>query len=366
MLSIGFLTSLLLYTDMQSSFDPWETRAANEPEIAQFFNEHYHRAQLYSPFTDQLLPVFAKEHGYEYEAAFGIKESWAQWSELQPYILRDAQGNRLYMDFACDGARCSQWADDIGNPRVRAIKLERIRASVSKGYKGLWLDNVDFVKPSGEFAVANANGDFVRPIDPRTNAPMTNADWNRYYAEWLEMVRQAFPDVEIAHNSLWFAVRDEYVIRQHLAADYINMERGFLDYNRKPGGGAFGFDTFMAYIDWVHSLGRKIIFDTKGPQGTGNPITDKEFDFALASYWLAREPGDMLGIDDPARMAPDSFAREFNIDLGEPKAGFYKDGEIYRRKYACGSVSVDPANWAGVVDVCPAQPENVRIDPWFM
>ncbi len=344
---------------MQSSFDEWGERAAREPQVAEFFRDHYHRAQVYSPYADRILSVFAAEHGYEYEAAFGIKESWAQWPELQAYILRDAQGNRLYMDFACNGTRCSQWADDIGDPRVRAIKLERIRDSVNKGYKGLWLDNVDFVKPNGSFPTANSRGDFVRPIDPRTKQPMTNANWNRYYAEWLELIRKEFPDIEIVHNSIWYASWDSYVERQHLAADYINMERGFLDYNRKPGNGSFGFDTFMAYIDRVHSLGRKIIFDTKGPQGTGNPITEQEFDFALATYSLSREPGDMLGIDDPQRIAPDSWSPKLDRDLGEPLGPFFKEGEIYRRQYQCASVVVDPAAWTSRIDSCPNPPTEL-------
>ena len=330
MLLALYFTGLLFYTDMQSDFDQYVVE-----ENAAFFNEHYHRAQMYSPFADRALDWFGRERAHEYEAAIGSKDTWDDWVAYEPYILRDADGNKLFFNFACSGGTCTQYADDIGSGAWRSLRLTRFQDSTDRGYPGFWIDNVDFARPNGRLPTVNGNGEFVRPINPRTGEEMINAEWNMYFAEWMELVRSAFPDAEIAHNSVWYAVRDQYVERQHLAADYINLERGFVDYGLVPGTGTYGFDTLLAYLDWVHSLGLKLIIDPDK-----KPLSEAEFVYSLATYFLIREPGDMLAVEDNQYRAPDSWDTRLETDLGAATGPRYRVGDEYRRDYACGQVIV--------------------------
>src|SRR4030095_9565635 len=112
--------------------------------------------------------------------------------------------------------------------------------------------------------VSNGNAQPVAPRDPRTGTTMTEADWRRYMAEFLEQIRAAFPQKEIVHNAIWFSPRsDPYVQRQYLAADVIAPERGGNDSGIVKGTGTFGFETFLGLIDWLHQNNRAIWLDAE-------------------------------------------------------------------------------------------------------
>jgi len=53
--------------------------------------------------------------------------------------------------------------------------------------------------------VSDGDGNFVNPIDSYVNVPMTLSNWRRYMANFLERIRRELPEIEILHNSLWFA-----------------------------------------------------------------------------------------------------------------------------------------------------------------
>jgi len=209
------------------------------------------------------------------------------------------------------------------------------KSLIQNNYRGLFLDNLNMATPDGKLSISNGAGDFVRPVDPDTNQPMTNDKWNMCMADWVELVRDTFPAAELTHNNLWFAVRDDAVRRQHLASDYIHLERGFIDYGMVAGDGIFGFDTFLDYIDWVHSLGRKVILG----QDDGF-MTQQEFSYSLAAYFLVREDGDMFGINDPNRVLPGSWDPDLDLDLGLPLGPRRDNGDSYTRDFECGSVTV--------------------------
>ena len=128
---------------------------------------------------------------------------------------------------------------------------------MDQGYAGIFIDDVNM-----EMKVSNGNGDFTRPIDPRTGQPMSDTDWRRYVAEFTEQIRAAFPDKEIIHNSLWWMDHnDPYVQRQVAAADYVELERGFNDTGITGGTGQWSYENYLAYVDWLHSLGKGAVYE---------------------------------------------------------------------------------------------------------
>src|SRR4029077_18757723 len=115
-------------------------------------------------------------------------------AEHPEWILKDANGNRLYIPFGCRNGSCPQQADDIGNPAYRAWWIAQARTRVGKGYRGLFVDDVNLA-----LKVGDGTGLAVPPRDARLGRAMTVTDWRQYMAEFTEQIRAALPGIEIVH-----------------------------------------------------------------------------------------------------------------------------------------------------------------------
>ena len=317
------------FVDANAGFSTWLDQPTEDEK--QFMREHYYRMQTYAPHFDSRLSWYA--NAWEYQDAYAMHLSGSLWAEHPEWVLKDADGNYLYIPFGCNGNTCPQYAGDIGNPAFRAHWIDTQRVTLQAGYIGLWIDDVNMAS----IKVGNGSGKSVTPIDPRTGQPMTLADWRRYFAEFMEDIRAAFPAAEITHNVHWWAdISDASVARQLLAADYINLERGITDGGITKGTGKFSFETFIALVDWLHARGRQVILDDDDDTG------DQERDYELAFYHLVSNGGDLLGADgDRSRMTPGNFWSGYSLDLGAAAGGHYRWNELFRRDFACGMVLVN-------------------------
>jgi hypothetical protein len=318
------------FVDAKSDFDVWTSSPPNSQKA--FMRANYYRMQTYSSYFDARLAWYP--NAWVYKDAYALKPHWSVTIQNPDWILKDASGNQLYIPFGCDGVSCPQYAADFGNPAFRNWWLDSLADRLSRGYIGVWIDDVNLA-----WRVGDANGDFVQPIDPRTGAEMTWTDYQRYFAEFMEAVRVQFPDVEIAHNVIWSAGaaewNDQYIRRQILAADYINLERGVTD-GLSGGGGTFGFESFLGYVDWVHSLGRNVILDDD------DSVTATERDLELAVYFLINNGNDLIGADgDRGRMNPLNFWEGYNTYLGDALGDRYIEDSLFRRDFECGVTVVN-------------------------
>ena len=199
----------------------------------------------------------------------------------------------LYIPFDCDGGSCTQYAGDIGNPHFRAHWIAEAKQQAAR-YRGIFVDDVNL-----EFRVSNGAGEDVVPRDPRTGAPMREADWRRYMAEFTEQVRAAMPNKEIVHNALWFTgTSDPFVRRQVDAATHVELERGVNDPGL-GGGGQFGYESFLGYIDWLHGRGKGVVLDSYAD-------TRAEVEYELASY---SSPADAIRSAPPGAPLPATGGR---------------------------------------------------------
>ena len=108
-------------------------------------------------------------------------------------------------------------------------------------------------------------------------------------ADFMAQIRRALPGAEIVHNALWFAGDDDpQVRRQLLAADLIEIERGFEDAGLTGGDGRYGFGTLLGFIDRRHADGQGVILD-----GGARSATQRMY--GLASYFLVSSGRDALG-----------------------------------------------------------------------
>ena len=130
------------------------------------------------------------------------------------------------------------------------------RKSLSLGYKGIFIDDVNLVMNLTD------GRNQLTPIDNNTGLPMTQQAWEKYFASFLTEVRQAFPSVEICHNAIWFAgnadpTHDPYLTQQIKAANYINFERGFADSGLTGDDGFWSIQNLFRLTDAIHNLGTR-------------------------------------------------------------------------------------------------------------
>lgn len=316
----------------ESSFDRF-TKAPSAEQQA-WMRDHYWRMRAYAPYFDARLSWYA--NAWAYQDAYAIYRGSEVAEQHPDWILEDGRGNKLYIPFGCSGGACPQYAGDFGNPEFRAWWIENARARMAKGYRGLFVDDVNM-----DFRVGNGSGSFVAPQDPRTGTAMTEAAWRRYMADFMEEVRAALAGKEIVHNAIWYAGcgaaagscwSDPSIRRQLLASDYIELERGVNDSGITGGGGRWGYETFMARIDWLHSQGKGVIFDSDAEDAEAR-------EYGLASYFLVSNGNDALGNDIGG--TPEDWWSGYDVDLGAPRGPRYEAGGLLRRDFERGYVLVN-------------------------
>jgi hypothetical protein len=297
---------------------------------------HYARMLVYAPYFDNRLQWYPD--GLVYVDTYAIYEHSALAKNHPEWIMRDRKGHKLYIPWNCHFGRCDQFAGDFSNPAFKAYMIDNMRDILSKGYKGLWLDDVNLT-----WRVSDGNGKFVNPIDQNTGINMTLSDWQRYFADYMEAVRSTFPNIEIAHNAIWHAntqsTENAAITRQIKAADYINLERGGSDTGLISGDGDFGFQTFLDYIDYVHSLGSHVILMDYG-------TTAQQRNYGLATWFLVSQGHDLMSSNQIGWSAPNHLWSGYSLNLGAAKGSRYSWHGLLRRDFACGMVLLNQSKIA--------------------
>jgi Hypothetical glycosyl hydrolase family 15 len=308
----------------ESSFDVY----TQNPSAAQkqFMTSRYWRMRTYSPYFNSRLGWFSNAWVYRDSQAIYNPSSLA--TQHPDWILRDKNGNKLYIQFGCSGGTCPQYAADISNPDFRADWIAGARAQLAAGYKGLFVDDVNMVARTG-----NGSGAYVPPVDPRTGLEMTDAVWQKYMADFMVQVRSALPGIEIVHNALWPVPDTSADVQRELnAADYIELERGFNDSGITGGTGYWGFQKMAAFIDHRHAAGKGVILDGYADTPAGRM-------YGLATYFLVNNGRDALAND--AYGTPDNWWKGFETELGDPVGPRYQSGGVWRRDFARGTALVN-------------------------
>ena len=315
-----------------SAFDPYTQNPT--PAQIDWMRAHYARMLTYTPYFDARLAWFP--NAWVYKDLYAIYVGSTLATQHPEWILRDAGGNKLYIPYGCSGGTCPQYAADPGNAAFRAYWIQQATTTLAAGYRGLFVDDVNLFLSR----VGNGSGQAVVPIDPRTGAPMTEADWRRYLAEFTEQIRTAFPQKEIVHNAIWYVgVSDPYVQRELVAADVVCLERGVNDSGIVRGGGTYGFDTLLAYIDWIHAHARSVWF--LAGAGTANAR-----EYGLAAYFLVSTGTDALG-NDPGG-TPGDWWPGYDVSLGSPIGARYAWNGVIRRDFTGGTVLLNEPGSATV------------------
>ena len=315
--------SVELYVYAKSGFDEY-TKNPSERDRA-WMRDHYEFMAVWSPYFDSRLSWFS--NAVEYSDIMGLKDL-----EQPEWVLRNSSGDFLYVDFACSGGKCPQYAADIGNPAYRRWFISHLKGQVAKGYSGVFLDDVNM-----SWRISDGTND-VEPIDPRTGKTMTLDSWRRYMADFVEQIEREVSGIAV-HNPIWAADSPDFddpsVVRQLAAADWVQIEHGFNDQGLKGGNSRFSVRNLFAYVDWVHSLGTKVMWLEE------DGGSDAKHESNLAAYLLTYAPGDVISTEDWAAIAPDTIWEGYLLELGAPLGARTLSEGLFRRQFQHGIVLVN-------------------------
>jgi len=284
---------------------------------------HYWRALAYPPYFDSRLSWFPD--AWAYKDLYAIYTDSPLVTAHPEWILRDADGNPLYIPFACSDGTCPQYAGDPGNPDFRANWIAEMAGILAKGYRGMFVDDVNML-----LRVGDGTGQAVAPVDPRTGTQMTPSQWRRYIGQFAAEIRVAFPQAEIVHNAIWYAGHDDPDIQRELRnADVVNLERGVNDEGLRGGSGRFGLETFFAHVDWLHTRGLSVVFDADADD-------DRPREYGLAAYFLISSGSDGLGNESGG--TPADWWPGYDVSLGDDLGPRYAWNGLLRRDFARGTV----------------------------
>ncbi|MFT4034387.1 MAG: putative glycoside hydrolase [Patulibacter sp.] len=314
---------------LRSDWDSWLVNA--DADRRAFVRQHFWRVSTTTPFYDQFLawspPTLVYKDLYAiYREDTGTLESHPEW------VLKDAAGNPLYIDWGCNPGPCPQYAGDIGSPSFRSTWIAQAKEALAKGYSGLWIDDANV-----DIRVGDATGAQAYPVDPRTGQQMTYLNWRRYIAEFLEQIRREIPGTQLVANVLWFGGTpvgrdsDPLISRAYGAVDRLNLERGFNDDGLTAGYAprdTFSTDAFMQFIDRMHDRDIPVTLDSAG-------VGVAAWEYNLAGFFLVDQGIDAVGemalpagqwwagwdvrigaaLDERTRRSDGVFTREFQHGL---------------------------------------------------
>lgn len=296
--------ALDIYVMAKTAFNGWTSGGHWD-----WMNTHYDSMVVWEPYWDSRLASYSDVTVYRDSYAIKVNTDKDSRSVDHPeWILRDAADNPAYIPFGCSSG-CPQFAADVGNQAYRDDWIATIQSWVDKGYRGLFIDDVNYL-----WRFSDVNGGDIEPIDPRTGEVLTLGDWQRYMTEFLEQVRATFPDIEIWHNAIWYAdspgFANPLIDRQIRAADVIQLERGMNDNGLKSGTSKFGMQTFMGFIDRVHANGANVgLLDENAVDATGQW-------YNIAGGLLVNDGGDHVTTEDWELIAPTGLFPGYLTDLG--------------------------------------------------
>jgi Hypothetical glycosyl hydrolase family 15 len=305
-------------------------RYTNSPTPAQqqWIRTHFARMVVFSPYFDDKTSWYP--NGLVYANLYGIPRESPILRDHPEWALHNLRGDPLYIPWGCAQGVCPQYAGDIANPEFRTWWIRQTEATLSRGYLGLWIDDVNM-----EFRVSDGNGNQVQPVDFTTGRLMTWPLWRNHVAGFVEQIRKAFPNVEIVHNAIWFAgpagVRDAdpAIQRQILAADNLNIERGIAsDANLTGGAGMWSLSALFKFIDRVHALGRGVTLGEYALDRTAQ-------EYALAGYFLISSGTDRFS---DAATNPDHWWQGYDVELGRPLGGRTYSNGVFQRRFSSGLV----------------------------
>lgn len=285
--------------------------------VQQSVNQMFQRLLVYSPGFDSNKSWY--DRGWAYTSLYGIPVAEANATN-DAYILRDQAGNRLYLE-------ANVYAANILDQNYRTAFIDNAKTLVAKGYRGLFIDDVNL-----NYKIQNAAG--TTAIAYQNGTQISLGEWQTAVGLFAEAIRSALPQTEIVHNSVWSADSAGNYLSDSQTRVINSAQAQFIEsgiHQTGLTGGTLGIMTIQnqkRFIDRVHVLNKSVILG-------GVPAALAEKEYALAYYYLFSAGVDFISDNNVTPSAP--YAG-YALDLGAPVGPAVRDGSVWTRQFARGYV----------------------------
>ena len=256
------------------------------------------------------------------------------------WFLLDALGKRLGADKIGD----NYYMMDPGNQEWRAFWLSRaLELQTQYGWSGLFLDNVE------------------GSLSKRKNTsglPAKYVDDISYKAAIRGFLEYLYLNYAKANNRPMLAniatLKERVTWYEYLPyLDGAMTERWGVDWSYTGYVDKATWEEDMLMAEQTQSLGKNIIMVAPGSETDYN-----RQNFAFASYLLVSNGKAAFRYSNSSTYRYVWFYSNYQTDLGSPLGPRYLSGNLWRRDFAKGSVTVDPVNHIATISTNPSTPIN--------
>jgi hypothetical protein len=266
---------------------------------------------------------------------------------VEANFLHNSAGERLYTTLS--------WQEQTGTktgyiysmnpaaPGWRAYLAQRARENLqSFGYDGLFLDNLDTSLHRLQHQEANSTGAVQEYATEASYRAATNG--------LLSAVRG-----QVGSGTIWANTVGAY----ELPSDedgylpYLDgvMREYFVDLWNGSYASPAVWEAQLQQAEKLSSQGKAFVGVAQGPRSDVARMR-----FGVASYLLIANARAFIRYADAGAYHQAWLYGEYQARLGSPTTARYQAGGLWRREFACGSVTVDPASRASTIAVDTSRP----------
>ncbi len=292
--------------------------------ITQWMRDHWQIVEAFhpswDPYTDEIPSV-------DYIDVSAIYKTSSGTPQIPAYALKDANGN--YVQFYGN----TEFLADIGATGWWDTVIGWMGDAINAGFVGFKFDDVNLAPIPHSTPLL--------PINPRTSAVYTNAQWASDFADGLTRCRLAYPTATIIHNSVWWNqdLGNADILRAAQQCDIYEHERGAGSTAVSNGN----VTTMMAYVDTLHSNGISSLWLASG--STGDTVARATFNLAVA---LLCSDGTDWAYNE--QWEPDGWWTGNDTDLGAALGLRYLTAaNTWRRDFSGGFVTANVSTYVGSI-----------------
>jgi hypothetical protein len=164
---------LKIFRNANGQFDNYDINPtpANKAAILSLYDglEVYSGAYSFDPNVSRYPDGFFYQDLEAIYVGGNVAAAHPEW------IIKDASGNDLYINWGCASGTCPAYMADLGNPDFRAYWISQAQQTMGIGYTAIFVDDASMT-----MRASDGNGNPATMIDPRTGNEVTPSVWQHW------------------------------------------------------------------------------------------------------------------------------------------------------------------------------------------
>ncbi|MCJ7583241.1 MAG: putative glycoside hydrolase [Anaerolineales bacterium] len=294
----------------------------------------------YVSFDDIMDPGSCTAQPYRNQVAYKIGDFCTISQDHPDWFLLNADGSRIKVDG-------KYFLMDPGNQEWRAFWLSRTQESQEQlGWYGVFLDNVEG-SLSKVYSLGGNPANY--PNDASYQVAIQGFLQYIYTSYFQPQGRPLLANIiSLPDAATWFNYLQylDGAMDEAWAVDWHTGYNSVSEWNAE-----------LAIAEQTQNNGKYAILISQGDQSNTN-----RQGFAFASYLLISSGRAAFRYTNYDNYGRTWLYPNYDIDLGSPLGSRYAQGNLWKRDFTNGSVTVDPANHTAQISTTPAEPNSTFTD----